>query len=576
MSVRVSRPVAALAAAILAGLFAAPLPAQQRDETPPPELTDEAAAELLALFNRPTTVRLNGESVLPAGTELNADLGVLGGPLVLAGRVRGDIIVINGDLRFEPGAEVDGNVTVVGGLVHGLQDARVAGSVTIYRQPLRYHSEGDLLVRVPPPEKAAGLSTGRDFRFGRTDLTLAVRGAYNRVEGLPIAAGAQLELGRSNPTVLEAVGIYRTESGLRVRDKDLGYALRVEQHVGGRRAVRVGLALRSEVRPIEDWGLSDRESSLAAFVLHRDFRDHYDRTGWAAYVRIAPRNAPLSASLELRDENHASIPAGDPLSLFDNGREWRPQPVVAEGDLTSIVARLAYDTRNEPLEPSTGWYIAVETEGGLTGDLTTPVAVDPVSGQPVVGRRAADHRFRTALVDLRRYARTGPGSRLAIRALIAGSLDGGPLPPQRQHALGGEGSLPGYRPFQFDCGARRARLNVIEDEVLVETPYFPYYGCDRMALVQLEYQVQLPLPHDLDRRVSGMDLGPPPSWVVFFDAGRAWNEENARQGRGAGQNDFAADAGFGLRLGRIGLYWAVPLSGGAEGVNFFVRVAPRL
>src|SRR5690606_21938007 len=130
-------------------------------------------------------------------------------------RVQGDIVVINGDLRFEPGAEVGGNVTVVGGLVHGLQGARVGGRVTVYRQPLRYHSDGDLLVRVPPPEKAAGLSAGRDFRFGRTDLTLAVRGAYNRVEGLPIAAGAHLELGRSNPTFLEAVGIYRTESGLR-------------------------------------------------------------------------------------------------------------------------------------------------------------------------------------------------------------------------------------------------------------------------------------------------------------------------------------------------------------------------
>ncbi len=97
-----------------------------------------------------------------------------------------------------------------------------------------------------------------------------------------------------------------------------------------------------------------------------------------------------------------------------------------------------------------------------------------------------------------------------------------------------------------------------------------------MALIQLEYQVRLPLPHDLGRRVSGIDLGPPPSWVIFFDAGRTWNEAAARGGRGAGQDDFAADAGFGLRLGRLGLYWAVPLSGGSEGMNFFVRVGPRL
>ena len=573
MSAHVSaRSLAMLAAALLA---AAPLAAQQGADAGP-ELTAEAADAVLALYNRATTVRLHGESILPAGTELAGDLGVLDGPLVIAGRVRGSVVVINGDLRLEPGAEIGGDVIVVGGIAHGLADARVHGTAIVYREPLRYRREGDLLVQAPLPEKASGLSAGHDFRFGRTDLTLAVRGAYNRVEGLPIAGGARIELGRSNPTLFEAVGIYRTESGLRVRDRDLGYALRVEQHVGGRRAVRLGLALRSEVVPIEAHGLSDRESSLAAFVLHRDFRDYYERSGRAAYLRIAPRGKPLNAVLELRDETHTSMPAGKPWSLFDNGREWRAQPVVAEGGLTSIAAAVTYDTRNEVLEPSAGWYITAEIESGIGGDLVSRVAMDSATGQPVLARRAADHRFHTALFDVRRYARTGPGSRLAIRTLVAGSLDGGPLPPQRQHALGGEGSLPGYRPFQFDCGARRSRLGIVEDDILVETAFYPYYGCDRIALIQLEYQVRLPLPHDLGRRVSGVDLGPPPSWVIFFDAGRAWNEADARNGRGAGQDDFSADAGFGLRLGRLGLYWAVPLSGGSEGMNFFVRVGPRL
>src|SRR5690606_20625324 len=485
-----------LAALVAALLAAAPLAAQPGGGAEP-VLTAEAADAVLALYNRATTVRLHGESILPAGTELNGDLGVLDGPLVLAGRVLGNVVVINGDLRFEPGAEVGGDVIVVGGIAHGLAHARVHGTTTVYREPLRYRRDGDLLVRVPAPEKASGFSAGRDFRFGRTDLTLAVRGAYNRVEGLPIAAGARIELGRSNPTLFEAVGIYRTESGLRVRHRDLGYGLRIEPHVGGHRALPLGLALRSEVRPIEEHGLSDRESSLAAFVLHRDFRDYYERSGRAAYVRVAPRGGPFKAMLELRDERHTSMPAGKPWSLIDNGRPWRFQPIVAEGDLTSIAAQATYDTRNEVLEPSAGWYISAEVESGIGGALVSRVSMDTVTGQPVLDRRAADHRFHTALFDVRRYARTGPGSRLAIRALVAGSLDGGPLPPQRQHALGGEGSLPGYGPFQFDCGARRNRVNILEDDVLVETEFYPYYGCDRMALVQLEYQVRLPLPHDL-------------------------------------------------------------------------------
>jgi hypothetical protein len=43
-----------------------------------------------------------------------------------------------------------------------------------------------------------------------------------------------------------------------------------------------------------------------------------------------------------------------------------------------------------------------------------------------------------------------------------------------------------------------------------------------------------------------------------------------------GDDDFSADAGVGLRVGPAGIYWAVPLSGRGQGVNFFVRTGPRI
>jgi len=155
--------------------------------------------------------------------------------------------------------------------------------------------------------------------------------------------------------------------------------------------------------------------------------------------------------------------------------------------------------------------------------------------------------------------------------LVAGSIDDQPLPPQRQHALGGEGTLPGYALFRFDCGARRVAFHRGDDV------FYPYYGCDRIALFQLEYQNDFPFGHGWGRKLGwDVDLGETPGWVVFFDAGRAWNEREARDGRTDGMDDFAADAGLGLRIGRIGLYWAVPLSGRDQGVNFFIRYGSRL
>jgi outer membrane protein assembly factor BamA len=240
---------------------------------------------------------------------------------------------------------------------------------------------------------------------------------------------------------------------------------------------------------------------------------------------------------------------------------------VAEGRLRSAFAGAEYDTRNEARDPSAGWLLRGELELGLDGSLERPIAVD-FEQEEVLSALPADERFAAAVLDVRRYARFTPYSFLAVRLLAMGSIDGGPLPTQRQHALGGEGSLPGYDRFEFDCGARNERL------IAEGTPRFPWYGCDRLALVQLEYQAGFPFARRLTERI-GLRTGHAVRWVAFFDAGRAWTEPAARGVRQGGQNDFAADAGLGIRFGAVGVYWAFPLSGNADGVNFLVRLGRR-
>ena len=55
---------------------------------------------------------------------------MLGGPVTLAGRISGSLFVINGDVTFEPGAVVGGDVLVVGGTIEGQRNVAVAGSHT--------------------------------------------------------------------------------------------------------------------------------------------------------------------------------------------------------------------------------------------------------------------------------------------------------------------------------------------------------------------------------------------------------------------------------------------------------------
>ncbi len=545
------------------------------------QLPDSIATRVVAFYNEPGTIRLAGESTLPAGAVVTGNVAVLGGPFILGGRIDGDVLVINGDLRLQRGAEVTGHVIVVGGGVNGAGLARIVGGIEEYREPLRFRQEASGLVHAPLVD--TGITAGRDFPFGRTDLLIAARHDYNRVEGLPIEIGPRIRFGRINPTVFEALAIYRSSAGVRIDPDRMGFSLRLEQFLAGGRTARIGLRAYSDITAIESRGLAERENSLSTFVLHKDLRDTFERRGIAAWFRYARAGWPHDLTLEYRDESNRSVAPGSPWSLFDNDQPWRPEPLIAEGRIRSLTGRFVYDTRNEVADPAAGWLIAAEVEQGLHGNLRRPEAVN-LAGDTIPPTRARE-LFTHASFDLRRYVRLGPGSRMAFRAYAAGSPNGLGLPAQRQHTLGGEGSLPGYATFAFDCNARNTEWTSSGQL------FYPNYGCSRVALVQLEYQAAFPfLARQFGALGRSFDLEHLVRWVVFFDAGRAWNEPEALDGQGdgpglpsqgppftgLGARDFAADAGFGVRIGPVGIYWAVPLSSAGQGVNFFIRLGPRI
>ena len=524
-------------------------------------LPDSAAERVLWVYNRAGTIRLQGESEIPGGTRIEGALAVLNGPLRIAGIVAGDVVVINGDAALAPGANVRGSITVTGGQVVLEPGAQVAGPVVSYREPLRFRYADDRLLYVPP-HLEQGLSAGRDWRFGRADVFIGARAGYNRVEGLPVAVGPRLRVGGGNPTRLHALAIFRTAAGFGLDSDRMGYDVGGERRLGGSGLV-LAAQLYSDIVSIEPWQITERENSLSTFLLHNDHRDHYQRAGGRVALRLERAELPLGGELWYRREDHTSVRPREPFTLFDESDPWRAEPRVAEGRLHAIGLDLRYDTRNEPDDPSYGWFLQGGLEQGIGGALTIPGA-DPA------GRGTARTGFTEARLDLRRYSRISPYALFGFRVLAAGSADGRPLPPQRQHALGGEGSLPAFGLMRFDCGARdRAPAD--------DQAFLPYYGCDRMALVQLEYQASFPLARRLgDRLGLGSSFTNSVRWVAFFDAGRAWTEPDARHGRGGGSVDFSADAGIGIRIAGLGAYWAIPLSGGGRPVNFFVRLNSQL
>jgi len=384
------------------------------------------------------------------------------------------------------------------------------------------------------------------------------------------------------------MGIWRTNEGFSTGDGKLGYRIRLEKALGGLGDYALGATWSSEVRPIEDQGLTDVEASLSTFFLHRDYRDYFDRQGWSVYGRATFPFSPIVVRAEYRDERHGFAPIGGPWSLTDNDGPWRPQPLIGAGDLQSLAANLTYDSRNSEKSPTHGWLARLGVTVGLDGEIALPAYSSSAvgSGPPEYTSTPLDKQFTKGWAELDWYSRVGPRAILAVRLLAQGSLDGQRLPPQFQSALGGEGSLPGYGLFHLDCGARSEVVyidnpNPSGDEPS-RLPAFPGYGCDRSLLIQAEYRSEFggSVPILGDGHYGGSDWLPPidltPGWTVFADFGRGWTlgDEpiSLLESRGTRAR---VDIGAGLLFGGLGMYWALPLSGDDREVNFFLRFAHR-
>src|SRR6266581_1989920 len=139
--------------------------------------------EVINFYNAAGTTRLVGRTRLPRGNEWRGNVAVRNGPVLVAGRVQGTLVVINGDLLFDQGggAEVTGDVSPVGfGLRAfdvvspvedwGLHDAEIGWSAFIFGRDYRdYYLNKGWAARVfaqPERQIALSLELRREWQTG--------------------------------------------------------------------------------------------------------------------------------------------------------------------------------------------------------------------------------------------------------------------------------------------------------------------------------------------------------------------------------------------------------------------------
>jgi len=539
--------------------------------------------EVIRFYNAPGTTRLVGRTRLPRGNEWRGDVAVRNGPVVIAGRVQGKIVVINGDLLFDTGAEVTGDVIVVGGTVDDTAKARIGGEIRQYREPLLYRlrREGDELVYAPNLRRRL-FNPGAHVSWGdadsRSSLTIATGGTFNRIEGLPIVFGPLFDwkLQQNFRLRVDALGVFRSAGDLSDKRSDLGYMFRGELRSGDVRPVGFGVRGFDVVSPVEDWGLHNSEVGWAAFLFGRDYRDYFLNKGWAVRAFAQPERQ-LALSLELRREWQTGVVDQDPWKVFRHTEKWRPNPPIDEGHFTTIAAGAALDTRNDPEEPTSGWLVRTTLEDSRSTDVT-PHAGVPASVRDSIPR---SYRFDRMFFDIRHYDRISPSGRVNIRLVLGGWVGGDPLPLQRRLSLGGPDPMPGHPFRSSSCNAAFA------DSAFTDTRIA---ACDRVIAFQTEYRGHLKLnwsynpskddrPDREDRSGSprffwleGLDV------VVFVDAGQAWLVGNGPNRLPAGRiprfDNWLVDAGLGVDWGGFGVYIAKAVTTG-ERLRLTVRLDHR-
>jgi hypothetical protein len=541
------------------------------------QLTRGEIAEIEALYNAPATRRERGPFTLARDSVVGGPLAVLGGPVRIAGRVDGAVLVLNGELTIEAGATIAGEVAVLGGTVTAAEGART-GRVRSEPDSIRYAVDEGRLALGRRDDEIVRLLGLRDPRTSASLRLAAVR-TYNRVEGWPIEFGPRLRHRTSWGSIaLDGFLVLRTGDRLEWRGENVGHDARLEARVGRERAFTLGARAFDVVAPVEDWQLSEVETGLASFLFTSDYRDYFERHGGAIEAGWQDGRA-WRMGIALRQEHWHPRRTLDPLSLLRADEPWRPNPQFEEGDWRIGTLGLSYDTRSDPLRPRTGWWLQAQYEHGrveqsvVLADGPAPPATGPTA--PSAG--PVDIGYGRLQLDLRRYTRLSPSSQLNARVFAAGWLHGDPLPLQRRLSLSGPGAMPGFDfrrqftvPDRLQCGA--PGLGLAGSPAL----------CDRALLASVDYRHDIRWLVDLldAPRFVRTDRAGAAGWVAFVDVGRGWlvNPRTPRvpvADAPGGLGAMHASVGVGLELYQGGVYIAKALGSPSPAPNVFLRLVRR-
>ncbi len=350
---------------------------------------------------------------------------------------------------------------------------------------------------------------------------------YSPVDGFSPAAGFKLTLFDSTRFHHTFIRSYVTYKFAR---ESAGFSVGFERPILGAwdgPRLYVGAEAHEITATDDAWRLSTLEQSVVALTFANTFRDYHTSKGYqlhAAY-RMTPAQEILASWRDLEHEPLANT--ADYAVFRDGGDTFRPNQQATAGDLRAVVLGYTLDTRGleeESLERTYERHL-FSSLFGTTGSRKSGVRLEWTSELATEGL-GGDFDFTRHIVNARSYGQFGSHG-FRVRTLAGGSS--GVLPPQRQFALGGIGSVHGYS-FKEAAG-------------------------EGMFLFNVEYRLG-------SRSPNGARL------MAFFDAGRVWTPVVGSR------DDWLKGIGGGFEIGEFRVEFGWRLDDIPQSLQVLVRFGP--
>jgi hypothetical protein len=245
---------------------------------------------------------------------------------------------------------------------------------------------------------------------------------------------------------------------------DVGYALGFERPLFASRKLFVGGELHDLTASDDRWQVSSNEAAIAAVAGRRAFRDYYERRG----VQIGGAwrvDRHIELLFAWRGERESPLRVESDFSLFNRDDSFRANAGALNGRLNAVVVGASIDGSGFDRESLEATYRRHQLESPFGDRLPLPEKdefapiwrIDWTSEISAPDAFSSDFDFRRHIVSGRLRKQLSEFQDVGVRAI--GGWSEGVLPPQREFAVGGIGSVHGYE-FKESIGDTIALLNV--------------------------------------------------------------------------------------------------------------------